>query len=197
VLHGHVASATFVFRNGNTNKTAAAFLLPGSFRFACTRSLACYDCSAENFLSSLKTNIMKNAIFSGNTITRHIRPSVLALLFAGVVNTSFAQAADKPAEAPAEVKYLGSAQGSPLFHIAFNNPLGEEVSVTLRDPDGYTIYADVTKEKTYIRKIRFAEFDFDKVRLTLTLRTKKNVQTQSFEVTRSTRTVEDIAVVSL
>lgn len=141
---------------------------------------------------------MKNAIFSGNALTRFIKPSVLALLFAGIVNTSFAQADDtKPADVPVEVKYLGSTQGSPLFQIAFNNPQGDEVNVTLRDGDGYTIYSDVTKEKTYIRKIRFDELDFETMKLVLTLRTKKELQTKIFEVTRNMRTVEDIAVVSL
>lgn len=141
---------------------------------------------------------MKNVIFSGNTVARLIKPSVLALLFAGIVNVSSAQTADtRLSEVPVEVKYVGSTEGSPLFQIAFNNPQGDEVSITLRDQDGYTIYTDVTKEKAYLRKLRLDGLDFDTMKLTLTLRTKKETQTKSFEVTKNIRTVEDIAVVSL
>ena len=141
---------------------------------------------------------MKNATFSGNILTRLIKPSFFALLFLGLVSTSPAQATgDNPKEAPAAVKYLGSVDGKPTFQIAVNNPQGETVSLALRDEEGYLIFSDMIKDKAYTRKLQFDGLDADKMKLTLILRTKKDTKTQTFEITKSTRTVEDVAVVSL
>jgi hypothetical protein len=140
---------------------------------------------------------MKNAIFSISTLVRRIKPAVFTLLFAGILNAAPAQATDKIKDVPVEVKYLGSVDGEPLFQIAFNNPLGEEVSITLRDQDGYIIYSDVSKDKAYSRKLRFEGIETDRLRFMLSLRTKKDTQTKTFEITKNTRTIEDVAVVGL
>lgn len=141
---------------------------------------------------------MKNANFSGNALTRLIKPSLLALLFVSLLGATPAQATDtKPKEVPVEVKYLGSEAGKPLFQISYNNAEGDETTLTLRDESGYVIYTDVSKEKTYSRKLQFNDLDTEKLKLTLTLRTKKETQTQSFEITKSTRVIEDVAVVNL
>jgi hypothetical protein len=140
---------------------------------------------------------MKNATFSVNTLVRFCKPAVLALFFAGLLNTTPAQATDKPKAAPVEVKYLGSNNGKPLFQIQFSNPQADEVSITLRDEYGYTLYTDVSKEKAYSRKLQFDDLGTDRLKLTVLLRTKKDVQTQTFEITKNIRTIEDVAVVSL
>ncbi|HUQ96424.1 MAG TPA: hypothetical protein VM010_02080 [Chitinophagaceae bacterium] len=140
---------------------------------------------------------MKNVHFSGIALTRLFKPFMVALLVVGLTNAASAQATDKQKETPVEVKYVGSETGKPLFQIAFNNPQGEEVAVTLRDENGFTIYSDVTKDKSYARKLQFNELDNDKMKLTLILRSKKDTQSQTFEITKNIRTVEDVAVVSL
>lgn len=138
---------------------------------------------------------MKNATFSGNILTRL---SVIALLFLGLATAAPAYAnGETPKEAPAAVKYLGSVDGKPMFQIAVNNPSGEAVSLSLRDENGYLIYSDTIKDKEYARKLQFDELGADKMKLTLVLRTKKDVTTKTFEITKNTRTVEDVAVVSL
>jgi hypothetical protein len=140
---------------------------------------------------------MKNVTFSGNALTRLIKPAAATLLFMSLLGQVQANPIDKTKNAPVEVKYLGSVQGKPLFQIAFNNPLGEEVTLSLRDENGVLIYSDVVKDKSYSRKLQFNDLDTDKLRVTLTLRTKKESQSQTFEITKSTRVVEDVAVVSL
>jgi len=138
---------------------------------------------------------MKNATLSGNTLTRL---SVIALVILSLAITAPAHATGgDPKEAPAAVKYLGSVDGKPTFQLAVNNPQGEAVSLTLRDEEGYLIFSDMIKDKAYTRKLQFDGLDADKMKLTLILRTKKDTQTQTFEITKSTRTVEDVAVVSL
>lgn len=138
---------------------------------------------------------MKNAIVT--TLSRLIRPSVVALLFISLLGPVSAQATDKSKEVPVEVKYLGNATGKPLFQITFSNPLAEDVTVTLRDETGYVIYSDVSKEKNYARRLQFNELEAESLKLTLTLRTKTSTQNKTFEITKSTRTIEDVAVVML
>ena len=141
---------------------------------------------------------MKNATFSGNILTRLIKPSVFVLLIAALVSTSPAQATgETPKDVPATVKYLGSTNGKPLFQLVVNNPKGEEVNLSLRDENGYLIYADTIHDKEYSRKLQFDDLGSDKMKVTLVLRNKKDIQTQTFEITKNTRTVEDVAVVSL
>lgn len=141
---------------------------------------------------------MKNATFSGNTLTRVLKASVSALLILVLAGTTPVHAAnDKGKDEPAAVKYLGSVNGKPTFQIAVNNPLGEELSLSLRDEEGYLIYSDVVKDKTYSRNLQFDELDANRLKVTLTVRGKKDTKTQTFEITKSTRMVEDVAVVSL
>jgi hypothetical protein len=140
---------------------------------------------------------MKNVTFSGNALTRLIKPAAATLLFISLLGQAQATPIDKFKDAAVEVKYLGSVQGKPTFQIAFNNPLGEEVSLSLRDENGYLIYSDVVKGKTYSRKLQFNDLDTDRLKVVLTLRTKKESQSQTFEITKSTRVIEDVAVVSL
>lgn len=140
---------------------------------------------------------MKNAILSGNALTRLVKPAALMLLSLSLLSTVPALATDSSKNVPAEVKYVGTKDGQPLFQIAVNNPQGEEVALTLRDAEGYVIYTDVIKDKAYTRTLRFDDLDADKLKLVLTLRTKKDVQSQTFEITRSLRTVDDVAVVNL
>lgn len=133
---------------------------------------------------------MKKAIF--------LRMPLAALLFATVLSVSSVQAAEgTPKEAPVEIKYLGTTAGQPLFQINFSNPQGEEVVLTLRDDAGNLIFSDVVRGASYSKKLQFSELGDEKLKVKLTLRTKKDYQTQNFEISKSTRVIEDVAVVTL
>ena len=141
---------------------------------------------------------MKVAITLRALLARTIKPTVAALFLLAVLHTAPAHAADiKPKEAPAEVLYLGTVAGKPVFQILFTNTTGEKVSISLRDEAGNVIFSDVSSEKNYTRKLQFDELDTEKIKLKLTLRTKKETQTQAFEITKNTRVIEDVAVVTL
>jgi hypothetical protein len=126
-----------------------------------------------------------------------IKPVFFVLFFAGILQAAPVQAADKPKETPVEIKYLGSKEGTLLFQIHFANPNAEEVNLMLRDENGNVIYTEVVRDKVYSRKIRFEEMESSNMKLTLTLRTRKEVQSKTFEIKRSTRVIEDVAVVTL
>lgn len=141
---------------------------------------------------------MKNAISKSNPLAHLLKATAAALLFIGVLSAAPAQAADtKPKDIPVEVKYLGTVNGKPLFQIAYSNATGEEVALTLRDENGNVIYMDNSKEKTYSRRLQFNDIETANMKLKLTLRIKKESQTQSYEITKSTRVIEDIAIVTL
>jgi hypothetical protein len=140
---------------------------------------------------------MKNSTNTHNTLKGFIKPAFFVLFFAGLLQAAPVQAAAEPKETPVEIKYLGSQEGTLLFQIHFTNPNAEAVNLVLRDEQGNVIYTEVVREKVYSRKIRFEEMDTDKLKLTLSLRTGKAVQSKTFEIKRSTRVIEDIAVVTL
>jgi hypothetical protein len=140
---------------------------------------------------------MKNSKNTPDTLKGFMKPALVAFLFAGLWQAAPVQAAETPKETPVEIKYIGSKEGKLLFQIHFNNPNAEEVNLVLRDENGNVIYTEVVRDKVYSRKIQFEELDTDKLKLVLSLRTRKEVQSKTFEIKRSTRVIEDIAVVTL
>jgi hypothetical protein len=140
---------------------------------------------------------MKNSTNTPNTLKRFIKPALFVFFIAGMLQAAPVQAADKPTETPVEIKYLGSKEGRLLFQIHFTNPNGEEINLVLRDENGNVIYTDVVRDKVYSRNIRFEEIESNNIKLTLSLRTRKEVQSKTFEIKRSTRVIEDVAVVTL
>lgn len=132
---------------------------------------------------------MKNSSKALNNVL-----ALAILVFTLTFSATQAQASDIKKEAPVEIKYLGSFEGKPLFQINLTNEDSREVYLTLSDDHGNMIYSDIVKDKTYSRKIQFDGAELSDLKLTLTLRSKKDYQTQSFQINKSTRTVEDIAV---
>lgn len=132
---------------------------------------------------------MKNSSKALNNVL-----ALVILVFTVTFSATQAQAAEGKKEAPVEIKYLGTFDGKPLFQINLTNEDSREMYLTLSDEHGNMIYSDIVKDKTYARKIQFDGAELNDLKLTLTLRSKKDFQTQSFQINKSTRTVENIAV---
>ena len=133
------------------------------------------------------------------TITwSNARKTVLfAALFLFITLSKEVQAADSLKKPPVEVRYIGAIDHNPVFQIEVDNQNGEEMYLTIRDEYGTHIYSEVIKEKKYSRKIHLVSEEADDKKLTLSLRTKKSNQTQVFQIYKTTRTIEEIAVSKL
>ena len=122
---------------------------------------------------------------------------VLVLFSFSFLLSSDVKANDSIKTAIAEIKYLGSVEGNPVFQISFENQEGEDVYLALRDENGNTIYADFVKGKNYTRKIQFDGVDLSELKLTLSLRSKNGTKKQNFQINKSTQVLENIEVANL
>lgn len=137
---------------------------------------------------------MKNAI---NFVKRNvIRNISLALIFS-IFAAAPAIAGDKVKEAAAEIRYLGNYNGNTVFQINYDNADGEEFTITLKDEYGNILFFDASKEKKYGKKVQFEGVQLEELKLTMTVRSKKSAQSQNFRISKTTRTVEEVAVVTL
>ncbi len=135
---------------------------------------------------------MKNLsnINLGKVVRRVVTSATLLFV---LFSTTAVHATDKVKNPPADIKYIGSVDSKPIFQIDIANEDAQEVSLTLKDQDGTVIYADVIKDKSYTRKIQLENVDSN-LKLTLSLRSKKGVQTQQFQINKNVRVVEDVVV---
>ena len=135
---------------------------------------------------------MKNLsnINLGKAVRRVVTSATLLFV---LFSTTAVHATGKVKNPPADIKYIGSVDSKPIFQIDIANEDAQEVSLTLKDQDGTVIYADLIKDKSYTRKIQLENVDSN-LKLTLSLRSKKGVQTQQFQINKNVRVVEDVVV---
>ena len=137
---------------------------------------------------------MKNAInFVKRNVIRNISLAFIFRIFAAAPAT----AGDKVKEAAAEIRYLGNYNGNTVFQINYDNADGEEFTITLKDEYGNILFFDASKEKKYGKKVQFEGVQLEELKLTMTVRSKKSAQSQNFRISKTTRTVEEVAVVTL
>ncbi|MBD0277703.1 MAG: hypothetical protein ICV81_07025 [Flavisolibacter sp.] len=132
--------------------------------------------------------------------TRRSKPfktAALATLMFSLFAAVQVQAADTTHVAPAEIKYLGTFGKDPVFQINVNNQSGEITFLSLRDEYGNTLYSEWVKQGDYSRRIRFEEVPVEDVKITLTLRSKKGYQKQTYQINRNIRTIEDVEIAQL
>src|SRR5882757_10702173 len=57
----------------------------------------------------------------------------------------------------AEVKYIGSYEGAPLFNVMYNNSTGARFSVKVLDNEGHQLFQGIYTDKKFDRKFKIAE----------------------------------------
>ena len=140
---------------------------------------------------------MKTANNFNKIIRRIATPAVFSTLFLVLLVTGDVQANDATKKEPIEIKYIGSVNQNPVFQIDFENPEGEEVYLSLKDENGVLIYSDVVKDKKYSRKLQLNTGDINDLKMVLSLRSKKGVETQTFQINKNVRVIENVEVARL
>ena len=133
----------------------------------------------------------------GRSFGKVVSSVVFAALFLIVSGVTAVRAADRKIETPVNITYVGTVNEKPVFQINFDNTTGADVFLSLTDENGNYIYSEVVKDGKYSRKIQLDNAELTDLKLKLTLRTKKNVQTQLFDINTNVRTVQDVQVVRL
>ncbi len=99
-------------------------------------------------------------------------------------------------ETPVAVKYLGSVNEEPVLQIQFTNQTEGEVTVTLRNDDGSYLYSEKFSGKEFNKKFRFERVDLnaDDMKLQLQITSKGKNESQVFQINKTTRLVDDVAI---
>jgi len=92
------------------------------------------------------------------------------------------------------VKYIGTVNMSPVYEIQFNNASQEALVITLKDEEGNTLYTENFAGSKYAKKFQFERADASDLKLQLVLTSKHNNQSQSFQINKSVRVVEDVVI---
>lgn len=98
---------------------------------------------------------------------------------------------------PVEVKYVGSNNQSPVVELSLDNAEGKEVTVQLRDLDGYLLYTVTSSDKKITRKFQIDNHSLEPIQLKVAVTINGKVQTDLFQINRNRVVVEDVVVSKL
>ncbi len=119
--------------------------------------------------------------------------SAATLLLAGIAFLSVLPLTNVHAAGPknATVKYVGVQEDAVLFNVAFDNPTGSKMTVSVLDENGTTLFQDVFTDRKFEKKFKLSKSESGKI--TFIVRDSKVVElNESFSIT--TKVVEDVVV---
>ncbi len=93
----------------------------------------------------------------------------------------------------AEVFYVGSLEGQPLFTVMYNNVEGSRFSISIKDNEGYELFKNAYSDTKFDKKFEIADV-VPGGKLTLTITNYKDNSEQTFEINANTLLVEDVEV---
>ncbi len=93
----------------------------------------------------------------------------------------------------AEVKYIGSNEGDPLFNVVYNNSNGARFSIKVLDNEGHQLFQGVYTDRKFNKKFKVTDAaSYSK--LIFVIRNFQDNSVQSFEVNSNSRMVEEVDV---
>lgn len=141
---------------------------------------------------------MKKQVLSNvGLFLKHIIVStVLGFMLMANAVSSHAQSVMENAETvvPIKVTYLGKFDLQPIFQIEIDNSKEDDLYLNLMDEDGGILYSDKFNNQRYAKKFRFDSYDAGRLKVTVSLTSKKFRKTQVLQFANEVRTVEDVVV---
>ena len=139
----------------------------------------------------MKNQLMRVINTAG--FSKFIKASAVALVLLGTTSVH-AQAIRASEELPknAVVKYLGQNGDMMMIQVQYDNTTGQKFNVTVKDPEGVTMFTQVFSDKKFDKKFRIPKIDNDK--LTFIIKNVSENNAQTFEVNSNIRTVEEVVV---
>ena len=136
---------------------------------------------------------MKTAI----TKTKMITMGLISIFIMGTTTAAFANNGHQD---PVELKAISNLNKQPVFQLKVNNAETGEFVVRVKDGNGDVLYSEVLKGKNVNRQYKFdineeALFDAFNVRFEIT--SVKTHETFIYNVTQSSRQVQEIIVAKL
>jgi hypothetical protein len=139
---------------------------------------------------------MKN---TGMNLKSVLASLAIAALLAVSVNPALANTEKRASKnrVPVEVKYVGSNNHSPVVEISLDNQEGKDITVSLRDLDGYVLYSATSSDKKITRKFQIDNYSMEPIQLKVAITVDGKIQTEVFQINRNRTVVEDVVVSKL
>ncbi|HWK06294.1 MAG TPA: hypothetical protein VNS58_21795 [Puia sp.] len=93
----------------------------------------------------------------------------------------------------AEVRYVGTHEGDPLFNVLYTNSAGARFSVKVLDNEGHQLFQGVYTDRKFDKKFKVTDAQ-NYGKLTFIIRNFQDNSVQSFEINSVDRMVEDVEV---
>lgn len=136
---------------------------------------------------------------SVNNKVRNVLTVVLVIALMVLSKYSFADTTDvRPSSGtPVAVKHIGSVYGQDLIQVEVDNLLNETVTISFVDEEGIELYSETFTDKKITKKflLDISEVNYDNLQLVIT--TKKQTQTQSFKIAKTTTVADKLTVAKL
>jgi hypothetical protein len=126
-------------------------------------------------------------------LKRSISALLIAALISANTNASEIQAHTALHESTATVKYIGADSNSYTFNVAYNNEGGEKFSLRIMDEAGNTLFTGTYSDKKFDKRFKLMKEDVDG-KLSFVIKNFKDNSVQTFQVTTTSQTVEDVVI---
>ena len=125
---------------------------------------------------------------------KNLRTVALAVaLVSGVAVSAPAFAGETPNPA-IELKFIGHSNNQLVFQLNLKNAEEDEYIINITDKDGGVLYTERVKGTNLVKKLIFNKEEIGDDVLRVKVRSKKTNLTETYEINRSTRVVEETTV---
>lgn len=96
-----------------------------------------------------------------------------------------------------EIKYLGTVEDKLVFQIELKSTSEAPLFVSIKDDEGLVLFTERIRDNQFSRKFAFDKNEFAGQKLSFVVHDANDNITQSFQVARSMRLVEDVVITRL
>lgn len=120
--------------------------------------------------------------------------AIVAVVIFSVISANATGKENEKKESGVEVKYLGNLNEQPVFQIQFENVTEEEIFFVMKDAEGTVIYSEKFTGKKFSKKFQFERADISDIQVQVVLSSKKGNELQVYNISKSTKIVDDVVV---
>lgn len=96
-----------------------------------------------------------------------------------------------------EIKYLGTVEDKMIFQIDLKNESDKNQYVSIKDEEGNILFTEKIRDNEFSRKFGFDKNEFEGKNVSFVIHSGKDVMSQTFQVSRNLRMVEDVVITRL
>ncbi len=127
----------------------------------------------------------------------NINTRLVAIAFVALFTTAFvspASANDEKNVIPVELKFIGTSNNQPLFHLVFSSADEKEFFISIRDQYGNVLYKDKAKGSSFTKKFLVDTDELGSTDLKFEISSKDFEKPVVFQINNQTRVVDDVTI---